>query len=556
MPVIYRTDGAWGPGKGANLEPAEVDGNFFDIASRVDYIQDNPVAPITPIAISIEGAAFTMGLSNGDVLGPIAITYPMPEWRGEWQPATPYAELDFIVAPDNGLGAVMVPHTSAATFDWAAVDGSGSPIYHQLIGSTGETTRLTDLTDVAISAPADGEVLTWDAATSLWRNDVAPAGSGGSIAWGDITGVPATFPPTVPIAQADVSNLVVDLAAKAPLNNPIMTGNPRSVTPAPGDNTTSIATTAFVSAALTALPPSGTSISIADTPPASPTQGSGWWDSSNTGGQLYLYYIDPSGPPGQWVPATNMPGPQGPPGPTGATGATGPNWTVGSGLTLSANTLSLTSPIAAPTFSGAVNAQNYIYFNGATGTVNSTGGSFIYGDGTYLALHTGAAASLFVQNNTGANSLIIDASSNAAFAAGVVIGSPTGGLKGVGTLNAVTVYGNNVVLTSDADLKRDIEPLPPCLELVRAIEPVSYRWKPLPEPDPIPGPNGEMVAFAGAGAPEDFTERFNWGFLAQDVAKATGAHRDEGVDLSGLVATLWKAVQELSAKVEALEAAK
>ena len=294
MPVIYRTDGAWGPGKGANLEPAEVDGNFFDIAARVDYIEDNPVAPITPIAISIEGAAFTMGLSNGDVLGPITITYPMPEWRGDWQPTTPYAELDFIVAPDNGLGAVMVPHTSAATFDWAALDGSGNPIYHQLIGASGETTRLVDLTDVAISALADGEVLTWDATTSLWRNEPGGTGSGGggSIAWADITGKPATFPPTVPIAQADVTNLTVDLAAKAPLNNPILSGNPRSVTPAPGDNTTSIATTAFVAGAVTALPAGPTGA----TGPAGPTGATG-----------------PAGPAG----ATGATGP------TGATGATG-----------------------------------------------------------------------------------------------------------------------------------------------------------------------------------------------------------------------------------------
>jgi hypothetical protein len=44
----------------------------------------------------------------------------------------------------------------------------------------------------------------------------------------------------------------------APLNAPVFTGDARAVTPAPGDNDTSIATTAFVHAALpTTLPPSG-----------------------------------------------------------------------------------------------------------------------------------------------------------------------------------------------------------------------------------------------------------------------------------------------------------
>lgn len=43
----------------------------------------------------------------------------------------------------------------------------------------------------------------------------------------------------------------------APLNNPVFTGDPQAPTPAPGDNDTSIATTAFVTAAITAAAPSG-----------------------------------------------------------------------------------------------------------------------------------------------------------------------------------------------------------------------------------------------------------------------------------------------------------
>lgn len=45
------------------------------------------------------------------------------------------------------------------------------------------------------------------------------------------------------------------LALKAPLNSPTFTGDPRAPTPAAGDNDTSIATTAFITAALTAFLP-------------------------------------------------------------------------------------------------------------------------------------------------------------------------------------------------------------------------------------------------------------------------------------------------------------
>ena len=48
----------------------------------------------------------------------------------------------------------------------------------------------------------------------------------------------------------------------------------------------------------------GASVSIADTPPASPNVGDMWWDSLGT--QLYLRYDD--GNSKQWVPATNQTG--------------------------------------------------------------------------------------------------------------------------------------------------------------------------------------------------------------------------------------------------------
>ena len=85
------------------------------------------------------------------------------------------------------------------------------------------------------------------------------------IAWADVAH-PATFPPTLPIpisgvsglqaaldakatlpiAQSDVTNLIADLALKAPLASPVFTGDPRAPTPALNDNDTSIATTAWV----------------------------------------------------------------------------------------------------------------------------------------------------------------------------------------------------------------------------------------------------------------------------------------------------------------------
>lgn len=292
-----------------------------------------------------------------------------------------------------------------------------------------------------------------------------------------------------------------------------------------------------------------------------------WWDS--IGGQLYVYYND--GNSSQWVPSSNQPGPQGASGaigPTGATGATGPNWTVGTGLTLASNTLSLTTPalpLAGGTLAGTLgvggSANPQLYQSGAytvlsandTATLNRVVAVGNTGDPTTYYRNTTHSFA----DQSGSNVLLTMALAGQTFGGGgVVCGAPTGGAKGNGTLNAVTVYGNNVMLTSDAGLKRDVGPLPPCLELVRSIEPRSYRWRPLPKPAPIPGPDGQVTHLAGEMSP-DFATRRNWGFLAQDVAKASGAHRNDGgvesVDLGGLVACLWEAVRELSDEVETLK---
>ena len=54
-------------------------------------------------------------------------------------------------------------------------------------------------------------------------------------------------------AQADVTSLVSDLSAKAPLASPTFTGTPAAPTASVGTNTTQVATTAFVQAAAPAM---------------------------------------------------------------------------------------------------------------------------------------------------------------------------------------------------------------------------------------------------------------------------------------------------------------
>jgi hypothetical protein len=96
-----------------------------------------------------------------------------------------------------------------------------------------------------------------------------------------------------PSGYQTAAQVTTALAPYAPLASPTFTGDARAVTPAPGDNDTSIATTAFVTTALGSVP--GGAVIAATAPAASP--GALWWDS--TGGQLYVRFDD--GNSQQWV---------------------------------------------------------------------------------------------------------------------------------------------------------------------------------------------------------------------------------------------------------------
>jgi hypothetical protein len=93
-------------------------------------------------------------------------------------------------------------------------------------------------------------------------------------------------------------------------------------------------------------------------------------------------------------------------------------------------------------------------------------------------------------------------------------------------------------------MKIGIEDLPDCLDLVCQVTPQRFRWRNGPD-----------------------TLRTHWGFIAQDVGEVLGEdfggytpsdpanpRSIAGLAYNELVAVLWKACQEMKARIEALEA--
>lgn len=212
MPTYRTSDPArWGAGKEANLTAGEIDANFWELAERIAGVEGNAPEPNNIASITVVGTQMTIHLQDGTTLGPYTLPSAMIHFRGDWIAGTAYVEMDIVAAPDaRGLYLVRRAHTAPAAFDPTATDASGNLLYRWVLPMTGS--RLGDLSDVSLMAPADGqylgwngstwlprdvaaslsglqdvligtladgEVLTWDAASGIWVN-AAPSGGGGA----------------------------------------------------------------------------------------------------------------------------------------------------------------------------------------------------------------------------------------------------------------------------------------------------------------------------------------------------------------------------------------
>ena len=214
---------------------------------------------------------------------------------------------------------------------------------------------------------------------------------------------------------------------------------------------------------------------------------------------------------------------------------------------------------AAPTPVTSANQIGFIGFNGYAA------GGFTSARATILAISTenwtGTAqgsALWFSTTPAGGTSTGMAMSLAGGGLGGMQVGSPTGADKGLGTINANTVYANGVALTSDARFKRAIEPLDlDALALVEEIEPKRFKYNMPPLLEPIMTADGPVEVLQ---PPEDWFERTWWGFIASEVDDVTAGYERsivltdnqgiQSVSLGDLVAVLWQAVRQLKAELD------
>jgi hypothetical protein len=162
MPITYRTSGPWGPGKGGNLTPGEVDTNFYDLVQQLEDLELGPT-PAEIDNIVVVGNQMTIILDDARQFGPFTLPTASFRWRGNFVASTAYAVNDLVTVPGLGVYLVLNAHTSGSTFNPDLLVGGLSA--YQLV-----------LQEVRYAFDYRGD---WAASTAYLENDVISVAAAG-----------------------------------------------------------------------------------------------------------------------------------------------------------------------------------------------------------------------------------------------------------------------------------------------------------------------------------------------------------------------------------------
>jgi hypothetical protein len=143
--------------KGSPITEAEYDGSLHNLDDRMVVNEAASASIIVPVDFEINTAGhLDVIMSNSTVIDagaiPVAESFAQ-SYKGAWSPLTHYFENDLFKAPNsNWLGAVLIDHTSASSFDWGATDGMAHDLYAVAVPfSPAPTTKALALSTYTIT---------------------------------------------------------------------------------------------------------------------------------------------------------------------------------------------------------------------------------------------------------------------------------------------------------------------------------------------------------------------------------------------------------------------
>ena len=186
----------WGFGLGRPLHAAEADNDLWELFSAITALQDHASTTVSIDYFTLVIDQFTIHMTDHSMRGPFTLPTAVWNFRDTWLPLTYYSKFDVF---NNGVSLyiVLLAHTSAATFDPAANDGSGHSFYQLLLTQplivipvetkTGATLtpgiadantymRLTNVGGCAVSIPSNASI-PYPIGTELHFRDASESGA-------------------------------------------------------------------------------------------------------------------------------------------------------------------------------------------------------------------------------------------------------------------------------------------------------------------------------------------------------------------------------------------
>jgi hypothetical protein len=167
MTLTYRTAGAWGAGKGANLTAAEVDGNTYHFAQALAGIVSGTDG-VGVVGITFNGTQITFEMSDASELGP----YTLPVITETFVPPPVVTEADATHTPElahancyirctNATAcAITIPPNSSVAFEVATEIHYRQSAAGPLTFTAGSGVTINKRADRTAATDTNGAVVT------------------------------------------------------------------------------------------------------------------------------------------------------------------------------------------------------------------------------------------------------------------------------------------------------------------------------------------------------------------------------------------------------------
>ena len=241
MSLTFRTSGAWGPGTGANLAPADVDNNFWQL---VQMVAAKATQGVGLVAFNIVGNELWATLSDHTILGPYILPVVQIQFvPGGWQPNTQYY-VNQIFSINGSTYIVLVNHVSAASFDPGANDGHGNDYYGLLLSNPGNALPTGGAVGMVLEKATTVDfAAAWVWPTLAGLHDVlqSPGPTTGQLVEWQGSSFGYVSPSALVAAPQSLLELTDVLPSPGPTTGQVVTWNGSAFdfeTPAPGGSTT------------------------------------------------------------------------------------------------------------------------------------------------------------------------------------------------------------------------------------------------------------------------------------------------------------------------------